>query len=347
LAVEDVTPAMALAGFELTYDFGDPVGEAIACRTDCALFDFSFLECAEITGYRAGEVVETFTGRSMSALQEGRIYYALRVLSDGRVMADLTVWKTGSNSYEVMSGRREDITDLLACSSPEARVVDVTAERTVFAVQGPGSLHALRKLGDVSRVGQLPYFAFGEASLAGIPCRLGRLGYTGEAGFEIIAGRRHARELWDALSSQVRPAGFVAADILRIEAGFVLFSNEFRLPVFPAEIGLAGFGRLIDAPPPEIQLVSFLAEADLGTWPWQPSAGLRRPSAPFEIAITSACASVMAGGVLGLGYVLAGTLPGSPLHDPAGIFRNIRLTSKPFHDPGKHRPRAPWPGASG
>ena len=69
-----------------------------------------------------------------------------------------------------------------------------------------------------------------------------------------------------------------------------------------------------------------------------------RPSAPCEIAVTSACASVMAGGILGLGYVLAGTLPGSPLHDPAGIFRNIRLTSTPFYDPEKQPPSRPVAG---
>ena len=347
MAAEDVTLAMALEGFELTYDFGDPASEAMTCRADCALFDFSFLECAGITGARAGEVVEAFTGRSMARLQERRIYYALRVLSDGRVIADLTVWKTGADSFEVMSGRREDIADLLSCSGPEALVVDLTGDRVVFAVQGPGSLHALRKLGDVGRVGELPYFAFDQASLAAIPCRIGRLGYTGEAGFEIITGRRHARDLWDALSLHARPAGFIAADILRIEAGFVLFSNEFRLPVSPAEIGLAGFGRLIAPRPPEIELVSFLAEANLGAWPWKPSDGLQRPSAPGEIAVTSACASVVAGGILGLGYVRAGTLPGNPLHDPSGVFRNIRLTSKPLYDAQKRRPRAPWPSSRG
>ena len=333
---------MALEGFELTYDFGDPELEAATCRQDCALFDFSFLECAGISGYRACEVIERFTGRSMAALEEKHILYALRVDSNGIVSADLTVWKTGPNSFDVMSGRREDISDLLSCSGPGANVIDVTGNRAVFAVQGPGSLDALRKLGDLDRIERLQYFAFDRTALEGIPCTIGRLGYTGEAGFEIITAREHMRDLWDALSSHVRPAGFIAADILRIEAGFVLFSNEFRLPVSPSEIGLERFGRFNNPHEPAAKLISFRADTETRAWPWQPPRGIQRPSAPGEITVTSACESVVAGGILGLGYILAGTSPNATLHDPAGTFRNIRSTPKPLYDTQKRRPRAPW-----
>lgn len=338
---------MALEGFKLTYDFGDPAVEAMTCRTDCALFDFSFLECARITGHRAREVIETFTGRSMAALGEKEILYALRVGSAGRVNADWTVWKTGPNSFDVMSGRREDILDLLSCSGPGAVVVDMTGDRAAFAVQGPGSLDVLRKLGDVGRIESLKYFTFDRACLAAIPCTIGRLGYTGEAGFEIIVDRGQAHDLWDALSPHVKPAGFIAADMLRIEAGFVLFSNEFRLPVSPSEVGLGKFGRLTDPLKPAIMLVSFLADADLQSWPWQPSGDLQRPSALGEITVTSACESIVAGGILGLGYVLAGTLPNTVLHDAKGTFHNIRLTPKPFYEALKRRPRAPWRQSGG
>lgn len=333
---------MAFEGFKLTYDFGDPAVEAMTCRTDCALFDFSFLECARITGNRARDIIEAFTGRSMVALEEKEIFYALRVGSGGRVNADLTVWRTGANSFDVMSGRREDILDLLSCSGPGAAVVDMTADRTTFAVQGPRTLDVLRKLGDVGGIESLKYFTFDRACLAGIPCTIGRLGYTGEAGFEIIVDRGRARELWDALSSHVAPAGFIAADMLRIEAGFVLFSNEFRLPVSPPEAGLEKFGRPTDPLKPAIRLVSFLADADRQSWPWQPSRDLQRPSSLGAIAVTSACESIVAGGILGLGYVLVGTLPNTILHDSTGTFCNIRLTPKPFYDTVKQRPRAPW-----
>ena len=85
---------------------------------DCALFDFSFLECVRLDGKRARDVIEAFTGRSLEALAEREICYALRIGPAGEAIADLTVWRTGPDSFEVMSGRREDVADLLACAGP-------------------------------------------------------------------------------------------------------------------------------------------------------------------------------------------------------------------------------------
>jgi aminomethyltransferase len=336
---------MALAGYHVANDFGDPAAEARACRTEGALFDFSFLECARLQGPHACSVVETFAGRSLQALAENEICYALRVDAGGAAVADLTIWRTGALTFDVMSGRREDIVALLHLAGSGVEVTDVTAQRATFAVQGPGTLDALRKLGDVDAIGRLAYFKFGQADLADIPCTVGRLGYTGEAGFEIIVERRRAGELWRALSHHLHPAGFMATDMLRIEAGFILFTNELALPVAPAEAGLARF-RHSDNPArrssPAIRLVSFRADSGALSRPWRPEAGLQRPARPGAITVTSACDSVVAGGILGLGYVLASAPAEAPLHDPTGVFRNICLTPFPFYDTAKRRPRAPW-----
>ncbi len=333
---------MALADFDQVNDFGDAAAEARACRTDCALFDFSFLECARIEGAGASGVVQAFTGRPVGALDVGKICYALRVGATGAVVADLTVWRIGANAYEVMSGRRDDIADLLGHAGPGIDVTNISPDTATFALQGPGSLDALRRLCDARPIELLGYFNFGQIKLNGITCRVGRLGYTGEAGFEVIVPREHARDIWQALSAQARPAGFIAADMLRIEAGFVLFSNEFRLPVSPQEAGLGKFYRSADLSARQIALVSFRADVDSLRLPWQPSGHLERPVTPGEIVVTSGCSSDVAGGILGLGYVSADTEFGASLHDPAGIFRNVRRTPLPFYDSAKRRPRAPW-----
>jgi glycine cleavage system T protein (aminomethyltransferase) len=326
----------------LTPDFGDSIGEAAACRNDCALFDFSFLEAARIEGKAAAETVERFSGRSVARLAEGEIRYAVRIDPAGHALADLTIWRTGSHAFEVMSGRREDIAALLGYSGPDLAVTDLTPERAVFAAQGPGTLDALRKLGPVDSLARLRYFTFAKTRLNGIACLIGRLGYTGEAGFEIIAPRASASQLWKELSRHLRPAGFVAADMLRVEAGFVLFANEFRLPVAPAEAGLGKFFPSPLALAPQLRLVSFRAEATGLSWPWQPSPALQRPEAPGIVVVTSACNSIAAGGILGLGYAHITTPVGLQLHDPTKTFRNIRPTSIPFYDVQKRRPRAAW-----
>jgi aminomethyltransferase len=333
---------MALATFVRINHFGDAAAEAKACRTDCALFDFSFLECAQLKGGGAAEAIEAFTGRSLAALAVGKICYALRVAPSGALVADLTVWRTGADTYEVMSGRHDEVADLLDDAGPDVVVTDVTSHNATFALQGPGALDALNRLGDARSIKALGYFSFGLVKLKGISCRIGRLGYTGEAGFEIIISRGKARDLWHALSEHARPAGFIAADMLRIEAGLVLFSNDFRIPVSPEEAGLGKFRRPLARPAPKLALISFRADADGLQLPWEPTQDLRAPIVPGEIAVTSACRSIAADGILGLGYVLADTKPDTSLHDPSSSFYNIRRTSLPFYDCAKRRPRQPW-----
>lgn len=333
---------MAFERSSLRRDFGDPAGEARACREDSALFDFTFLDCVRVQGPGAQSVIEAYIQRPLNTLAQGAIAYAVRTGSFGAALADLTVWRTGVDSFEVMSGRSEDLTAFMACASAQVETTNLGDFRAVFAVQGPGALDALRRLGKVETLASLSYFHFAQTELAGASCTVGRLGYTGEAGFEIILPRSEGPRVWRELSRYSRPAGFIAADTLRIEAGFVLFTNEFSLPVSPAEAGLRQFHVERAAAKAALRLVSFRADADRLSLPWKREGSLDRPAEPGIIAITSACNSVVANGVLGLGFVTASTANEATLYDPSGQFREIRQTPLPFYDTQKRRPRQPW-----
>ena len=333
---------MAFERSELKNHFGDPVGEARSCRSECALFDFSFLECARLRGADALSIVEAFARRSLATLAQGEIAYAIRTDSRGTALADLTVWRTAADALEVMSGRREDVSALMACAPTQVETTDLGEARVVFAVQGPGALDALRQLGCSETIADLAYFRFAQAELAGVSCTVGRLGYTGEAGFEIILPRSEASRVWRELARHARPAGFIAMDALRIEAGFVFFANEFRLPVSPAELGLQQFHTERNPRATGLKLVSYQARADHLSLPWIASSSPQRPLGPGIIAITSACNSIAADGVLGLGFITTSTPEGAPLQDPSGEFREIRLAPRPFYDALKRRPRQPW-----
>ena len=89
-----------------------------------------------------------------------------------------------------MSGRREDVRDLVEASS-NGRAVDLSDETAIFAIQGPDSLSCLLSLGAPASLSNLAYFHHIAIEICGVDCRVGRLGYTGEAGFEIVAPKKH------------------------------------------------------------------------------------------------------------------------------------------------------------
>lgn len=338
---------MTLDLARLTPDYGDAQGEALACRRDCALFDFSFVARARLAGPGACAALARLTARPMRDLGLGRIRYALRANAFGDLLADLTVWRLGDESFEVMSGRREDIAFAAALDTAECSVADLSETTAIFAVQGPGALRALARVMDTGAIARLAYFACCPARIAGRNCRVGRLGYTGEAGFEIILERADTPMLWDLLSRHIRPAGFAAADILRIEAGFLLFANEFRVPVSAQEAGLGRFAepRGAERRPP-VRLVCFRARTGETPLLWRAASEIRRPEHEGAITITSACRSIVARGTLGLGYVLASEARSErAFHDPADRFHEVRIVPLPFYDREKRRPRAAWNAA--
>jgi len=333
----------------LRRDFGDVQAEAASCRSAAALFDFSFMSRLRIEGSGASALIAKLTPRRIDDLPSGRIRYALRIDEGGHVIGDLTIWRLEADCFEVFSGTREQVADVKTFDGRTVSVRELSSDTAILAVQGPGSLRALCAAGFAGALRELPYFAHMSASIAGVPCRIGRLGYTGERGFEIVLPRDAREAIWTILAKHARPAGFAAADILRIEAGFILFSNELRFPVSAGELGLDRFAAepahqaTAEEQKQRVRLLGFRATCDLDPILWQPlRSDASFPPPPGEVLVTSACRSILAGGVLGLGYALAGPDKAQLSDDAAGLFRDIREVSLPFYDPRKRIPRGAW-----
>jgi glycine cleavage system aminomethyltransferase T len=335
----------------LTRDYGDVRAEALSCRSAAALFDFSFMRRTRVRGANAQALVQSLTPRPLGDLSPGRLRYALRVDADGHVLSDLTIWRLDGSTFEVFAGTREAFAHLAPRADATTDVSDLSEETAIFAVQGPSSLRVLAGVASIGWLRAVPYFGHAQETIAGAACRIGRLGYTGERGFEIILPREARDTIWAKLAAHVRPAGFAAADILRIEAGFPLFANEFLFPVTAAELGLtrfaAGPSALCGAPslqraaPPPMRLVSFEAQCDSEPILWHPRRDSIFQPQPGLLFATSACRSIVSGRVLGLGYVCAGQAM-APLRDPTAVFQDIREVPLPFYDRHKRRPRGGW-----
>ncbi len=80
----------------------------------------------------------------------------------------------------------------------------------------------------------------GEVTVAGVPCRVARSGYTGEDGFEISVAADRAEDLARRLleAPEVAPAGLGARDSLRLEAGLCLYGHELTTATTPVEAQL-------------------------------------------------------------------------------------------------------------
>jgi aminomethyltransferase len=76
---------------------------------------------------------------------------------------------------------------------------------------------------------------------------IGRTGYTGEDGLELMVPAQDAPAFWDALlTAGVKPAGLGARDTLRLEAGMNLYGNDMDETITPWQAGMGWTVSLTD-----------------------------------------------------------------------------------------------------
>jgi aminomethyltransferase len=72
-----------------------------------------------------------------------------------------------------------------------------------------------------------------KGTIAGVPVEISRTGYTGDLGYEIWMPWDSAVAVWDALMAggrpfDIHPAGMLALDVARVEAGLLLIEVDFN-----------------------------------------------------------------------------------------------------------------------
>jgi glycine cleavage system T protein (aminomethyltransferase) len=317
----------------------NPIEQHLATRRKAGLFDFSFMSLVEIDGPGAYAFVDRLQTRSVASLEPGRIVYTLLLNDDATVFVDATLWRF-DDRWWIFTGRRSDVDAIVAQAADfEVDVRDRSGELVVLALQGPASGSILAHMAGETLARNLRYFRFADARVSGVDCIVGRLGYSGELGYELLAPAEHAQRLRDALIDRgVAVCGFDAANSLRIESGYVLFDREITGRESPLDLGLerlvdragrgfcgrAAFDSLHRAPL-EWRLVG-LAIADRAT------------SSQLPVArVTSECDSPNLERRIALGFAPASLGAGDRVRLIDG--RLATIARLPLYDPGRRLPR--------
>ncbi len=239
------------AGFAMPVQYSSIVDEHRAAREAAALFDVSHMGQIALAGEAAGACADRLCTRAMSTLAAGRVRYALLCNESGGVIDDLTVYRTGTDSFLLCVNASNTAVDLAWIekhAGESVTVLDESDATGLLALQGPASAAVLAELGGAA-LGTLKRFSFARTTLAGCSVLASRTGYTGADGFELYCSARDATPLFEALLETGRkhglvPAGLGARDTLRLEAALPLYGQELDADTTPLEAGLDRFVEL-------------------------------------------------------------------------------------------------------
>jgi aminomethyltransferase len=228
-----------------------------AIREAAALIDVSPLYKYLVSGPDATRLVDRVITRDASKLAVGRVYYTSWCNEDGRVVDDGTVGRLDEQTYRWTAADPSLRWFSMNARGLNVEIQDVSERVAALAVQGPLSRDVLEGATGTGW-GDLKYFGRRAAKVGSVPVDVSRTGYTGDLGYEVWVERENALEVWDAFVAAgrpygTRPAGMLALDIARIEAGLILIEADFdsvrralipEQSFSPFELGI--LGRFVD-----------------------------------------------------------------------------------------------------
>jgi aminomethyltransferase len=227
-----------------------------AIRNSAALIDISPLFKYRVTGPDATKFVNRVITRDINKVAIDQVIYCCWCDPEGKVIDDGTITRLGENDYRWTAADPSLRWFQQNAFGLDVNIEDISEEVAALAVQGPTSGRLLKAVTDAN-ISNLKYFRVTRGKIADVSVDISRTGYTGDLGYEIWMPWKHAVKIWDALVNKgkafdVHPAGMMALDVARIEAGLILIEVDYtsskkalidQQTFTPAEIGL---GKLVD-----------------------------------------------------------------------------------------------------
>jgi aminomethyltransferase len=231
-------------GWALPVNYSSQVEEHHAVRNQVGMFDVSHMTVSDITGKETLPFLSNLLANDIAKVsgQSGKAMYSCMLNDKGGVIDDLIVYYLDDQHCRMVTNAATNKKDL-AWLQEQAKKFDVSVtekpQLALIAVQGPAAIEKIQAVfaGSIANVlNELKRFqgAFAKDVF------IGRTGYTGEDGVEMIMPREQADIMWSSLiDAGVQPCGLGARDTLRLEAGMALYGSDLDEEHTPLESGLS------------------------------------------------------------------------------------------------------------
>jgi glycine cleavage system aminomethyltransferase T len=233
-------------GWWRPWRYRDVEAEYWAVRRAVSLGDVSTLGKMLVSGPGAVDLLERLYPCRVADLKLGRCRYTLLldergyVIEDGLICRDsetrffLTFTSAGASFAEAW------VRDWAESLGYEVRVLDQTMSLGAINVTGPSARELLVRAGLVDPPA---YMGHRRVLLAGVECRVLRLGFTGEVSFELHHAVDRSVELWRSLLDLgadlgIEPHGLDALFNLRLEKGHVIVGMDTEFDSTPRRLGM-------------------------------------------------------------------------------------------------------------
>ena len=229
--------------------------ECKAVRSGVGIFDASTLGKVEVVGPDAAEFMNRIYTNAWLKLEPGKCRYGLMLKEDGYIMDDGVVARLAHNRFHVTTTTGgaprvlAHMEDFLQTEWPNLKVflTSITEQYAVIAVQGPKAREVIAPLvADIDLSNDaFPHMSVRTGFICGVPCRLFRVSFTGELGYEINVPADYGQAVWEAVFERgqafgITPYGTETMHVLRAEKGFIIVGQETDGTVTPDDVGLSG-----------------------------------------------------------------------------------------------------------
>jgi aminomethyltransferase len=234
------------AGFNMPVRYSSDIEEHKTVREGVGVFDVSHMGEFLISGPQALALIQKVTSNDASTLEVGQAQYSCFPNDKGGIVDDLIVYKFAEEEYLMVvnaSNIQKDWDWINQHNTMGAQLKNVSDEYSLFAVQGPKALDAIKSLTTVD-LEAIKYYHFVVGEFAGCSeVIISATGYTGAGGFELYVKNKDAEKVWRSIFKSgeefgIKPIGLGARDTLRLEMGYCLYGNDINDETSPLEAGL-------------------------------------------------------------------------------------------------------------